>query len=191
MADTSDIKNGLCIELDGGLYKILEFLHVKPGKGGAFVRTKLKNIENKKVIDKTFNAGVKIEIARIESLSFQYLYKDSSRFNFINNETFEQIVLDEDMIENNDLLKENENVEIILHAQSGKYLTCKLPDFVNLKVVSCENAIKGATVNRVMKTAIMETGAEIQVPLFIENEEIIKIDTTNRSYIERAKKKSI
>jgi elongation factor P len=191
MADTSDIKNGLCIELDGGLYKVLEFLHVKPGKGGAFVRTKLKNIENKKVIDKTFNAGVKIEIARIESLSFQYLYKDSSGFNFINNETFEQIVLDEDMIENNDLLKENENVEIILHTQSGKYLMCKLPDFVNLKVVSCENAIKGATVNRVMKTATMETGAEIQVPLFIENEEMIKIDTTNRSYIERSKKKSI
>ncbi len=188
MADTSDFKNGLCINLEGQLYQIVEFQHVKPGKGGAFVRTKLKNLENGKVIDKTFNAGVKIETARIERTKYQFLYKDQSGYHFMNNNTFDQIIFAEEIINAPQFLKEGQEVEVLQHDESGKFLACELPSFVELQVVETYPGVRGDTVNKAMKPAVLETGAEVQVPLFIENGEILKIDTRSFAYVERAKK---
>ena len=188
MATTADIKNGLCIEFNNDLYSIVQFQHVKPGKGGAFVRTKLKNLKTGRVIENTFNSGVKINIARIERRAYQYLYKDDMGFNFMNTETFEQISLQESFIENADLYKEGQNVEIVFHAETETALTCELPAFVELEVTYTEPGLKGDTSSSTaLKPATLETGAEIMVPLFINNGEKIKVDTRDRSYSERVK----
>lgn len=189
MADTSDFKNGLCISLDNQLYTIVEFQHVKPGKGGAFVRTKLKNIENNRILDRTFNAGVKIETARIERTSYQFLYKDSNGYHFMNNESYDQIILQENIINAPQLLKEGQEVEVLFHDESNRYLLCELPSFVELKVIQTDPGVKGDTVNKAMKPATLETGTEIQVPLFINTNEILRVDTRTISYVERAKSK--
>lgn len=188
MATTADIKNGLCIEFNNDLYSIVQFQHVKPGKGGAFVRTKLKNLKTGRVIENTFNSGVKINIARIERRAYQYLYKDDMGFNFMNTETFEQISLQESFIENADLYIEGQNVEIVFHAETETALTCELPAFVELEVTYTEPGLKGDTSSSTaLKPATLETGAEIMVPLFINNGEKIKVDTRDRSYSERVK----
>ena len=187
MATTADFKNGLCIEFNDNLYQIVEFQHVKPGKGGAFVRTKLKNISTGKVIDNTFNAGVKITTARIEKKTYQFLYKDESGYHFMDNATFEQISLTENLIENADLLKEEQEVEILSHTESGKVLGCELPAFVNLKITYAEPGIKGDTATNALKMTTLETGATMQVPLFVEQGETIKVDTRTRTYVERTK----
>jgi len=188
MATTADIKNGLCIEFNNDLYSIVQFQHVKPGKGGAFVRTKLKNLKTGRVIENTFNSGVKINIARIERRAYQYLYKDDMGFNFMNTETFEQISLQESFIENADLYKEGQNVEIVFPAETETALTCELPAFVELEVTYTEPGLKGDTSSSTaLKPATLETGAEIMVPLFINNGEKIKVDTRDRSYSERVK----
>lgn len=189
MADTSDFKNGLCLSMEGALFQIIEFQHVKPGKGGAFVRTKLKNLNTSRVIEKTFNAGVKVETARIEIIPYQYLYKDSTGYVFMNMSNYEQLTLPEESVSNADLMKEAQDVQITFHAETGRCLGCELPAFVELKATYTEPGMQGGTVNKVTKKAILETGAEINVPLFIESGEILKIDTRTREYSERAKNK--
>ncbi len=187
MATTSDIRNGLTIILNGELYRIIEFLHVKPGKGNAFVRTKLKGVTNGKVISHTFPAGSRIEIATVEARPHQFLYKDDTGYHFMNNETYEQITLQEDMIEGKDFLKEGENVMIIFHADTETPLYCEVPQHVVLEVTYTEPGFKGDTATNALKPATLETGATIKVPLFIKTGDKIKIDTRKGTYIERAK----
>ena len=187
MASTADIKNGLCIEYNHGLYVVTEFQHVKPGKGPAFVRTKLKNVETGKVIDNTFSSGHKITTARIERRAHQFLYKDDIGFHFMDSSTFEQVALQESIIASADLLKDGQEVEVLYHAETEKPLTCDLPAFVELKITYTEPGVKGDTATNATKTATLETGAEIQVPLFINQDEVIKVDTRTRSYGERVK----
>lgn len=187
MATTADIKNGLCIEYNNGLYMITEFQHVKPGKGPAFVRTKLKNVETGKVIENTFSAGHKITTARIERRGHQFLYKDDIGYHFMDTNTYEQVALPEDIIPSADLLKDGQEVEVLYHAETEKALTCDLPAFVELQITYTEPGVKGDTATNATKAATLETGAEIQVPLFINQDEIIKVDTRTRSYGERVK----
>lgn len=187
MATTSDIRNGLCIEYNGGLFTVVQFQHVKPGKGPAFVRTKLKNVITGKVIDNTFSAGHKINDVRIERRSYQYLYKDDLGFNFMNNETYEQIPIPDTMIDNPGFLKEGESVEIVFHAENDTPLLVDLPQHMIYEITYTEPGIKGDTATNTLKPATLETGAEVMVPLFIEIGEKIKVDTQTGSYIERAK----
>jgi len=187
MATTADFRNGLCIEYNNGLYTIVEFQHVKPGKGAAFVRTKLKNLITGKVIENTFNSGVKVTTARVERRPHQFLYKDDIGYHFMDSNTFEQVSLQEDFIENADLLKDGQEVEILYHAETETPLSCDMPPFVELTITYAEPGIKGDTATNATKPATLETGAVIQVPLFINENEMIKVDTRTRSYSERVK----
>ena len=188
MATTADFKNGLCMEYNGDLYTIVQFQHVKPGKGGAFVRTKLKNLKTGKVIDNTFNAGVKIDTVRIERRPYQFLYNDDMGYHFMHMETYEQTSLSPDLIENKDLMKEGQNVEMMVHADTETPLSCELPPFTILEVTSTEPGIRGDTSSSTaLKPAKLETGASIMVPLFINQGDKIKVDTRDRSYYERVK----
>ncbi len=187
MATTADFRNGMVIDLDGQYYAIVEFLHVKPGKGAAFVRTKLKNVTTGRVLDKTFNSGVKVDEVRIERRPFQYLYQDDMGYNFMNTETFEQIPIAAEQIEGVQFLKEGDLVEVQMHADSGTILTAEMPTHVVLEVTYTEPGIKGDTATNTLKPATVETGAEVRVPLFINMGEKIKIDTRSGSYVERAK----
>jgi len=189
MADTSDFKNGLCIEFNHDLFTIVEFQHVKPGKGPAFVRTKLKSLTTGKVLDNTFTSGHKVTTARIERRPHQFLYKDDIGMHFMDAETFEQISIPDEIIDNADLYKEGQEVEILIHAETEKPLSCELPPFVEMKVTYTEPGIKGDTATNATKPATVETGAEIKVPLFINQDELIKVDTRTRSYAERVKNK--
>lgn len=188
MASTSDFKNGLTIDYNGQLYTIIQFQHVKPGKGAAFVRTKLKNVKTGKVIENTFNAGVKVETVRIERRPYQYLYQDDMGFNFMHTETFEQVSIDPDLIANNDLMKEGSIIEINFHAETETPLTAELPQYVELEIAETIAGEKGNTASSTaLKPATVETGAEIMVPMFINAGEIIKVDTSDRSYKERVR----
>jgi len=188
MATTADFRNGLCIEYNDDLYAIVQFQHVKPGKGGAFVRTKLKSMTTGKVIENTFNAGVKINVARVERRPYQFLYQDDTGFHFMHLETYEQIILEGSMIENQDLLKESQEVEIIYHADTETPLNCELPPFVIAEVTYTEPGVKGDTTSATaLKPATIETGATINVPIFVNEGEKIKIDTRTREYVERVK----
>ncbi|GGF10643.1 MULTISPECIES: elongation factor P [Hymenobacter] len=187
MATTADFKNGLCLEYNGDLYIITEFQHVKPGKGPAFVRTKLRNIKTGKVIDNTFNAGVKVTTARVEQRPHQFLYKDEYGYNFMNNADFEQVTLPESMVPFHDLLKDGQEVTILFHAETEQPLTAELPPFVELMVTYTEPGLRGDTATNTLKPATVETGARIQVPLFIEQDTKIRVDTRDYSYVERVK----
>jgi len=187
MATTADFRNGLCIEYNNGLYTIVEFQHVKPGKGAAFVRTKLKNLKSGKVVENTFNSGVKVTTARVERRPHQFLYKDDIGYHFMDSNSFEQVSLQEDFIENADLLKDGQEVEILYHAETETPLSCDMPPFVELAITYAEPGIKGDTATNATKPATLETGAVIQVPLFINENEKIKVDTRTRTYSERVK----
>ena len=187
MATTADFKTGICIEYNGGLYIIVDFQHVKPGKGGAFVRTKLKSLANGKVIENTFNAGVKITTARIERRPHQFLYKDDTGYHFMDSNSFEQVSLEEKLIDASDLMKDGQNVEVLYHAETETPLTCELPPFVELTVAYTEPGVRGDTATNASKPATLETGAIIQVPLFVEQDTRIKVDTRTHSYVERVK----
>jgi elongation factor P len=187
MATTADFRNGLCIEYNNNLYTIVEFQHVKPGKGAAFVRTKLKNLKSGKVVENTFNSGVKVTTARVERRPHQFLYKDDMGYHFMDSNSFEQVTLQEDFIENADLLKDGQEVEILYHAETETPLSCDMPPFVELTITYAEPGIKGDTATNATKPATMETGAIIQVPLFINENEKIKVDTRTRTYSERVK----
>lgn len=187
MATTADFKNGMCIEYNNDLYTIVEFQHVKPGKGSAFVRTKLKSLKSGRVIDNTFNSGVKVTTARIERRGHQYLFKDDLGLHFMDSSSFEQVSLPEEMVEGSQFLKEGQEVDVIYHAETETPLSVELPAFVELQIVYTEPGIKGDTATNASKPAELETGAEIQVPLFINQDEIIKVDTRTASYSERVK----
>lgn len=188
MATTADIKNGMCIEFNNDLYTIVQFQHVKPGKGPAFVRTKLKSLTTGKVIDNTFNSGVRLNVARIERRPYQFLYSDDMGYIFMHLETFEQVTIEKDLIDNPQLFKEGQSVEIVFHADTETPLTVELPPFVIMEVVYTEPGLKGDTASSsAMKPAKVETGAEINVPLFVNTGDKIKIDTRDNSYSERVK----
>ncbi|MBU2651304.1 MAG: elongation factor P [Bacteroidetes bacterium] len=185
MATTADFRNGLVIEFNGELFTIVEFQHVKPGKGAAFVRTKLKNIKTGKVIPNTFSAGVKINIQRVERRPFQYLYKEGTTYHFMNNQTYDQIFIEGDLINAPDLMKEGQEVEIMYHADTDTPMSCELPAYVELKVTYTEPGEKGNTATNAMKDATVETGAVVKVPLFINIDDIIRVDTRTGDYSER------
>lgn len=187
MANTSDFRNGLNLEFNNDLYTIVEFQHVKPGKGGAFVRTKLKSLTTGKVIDNTFNAGVKITTARIERKTYQFLYKDAAGYHLMDNATFEQLDVEERALETPLLLKDGQEIDVLFHQETGKLIGTELPPFVELEVTYTEPGLKGDTATRALKPATLETGLQIQVPLFIDNGDKIKIDTRTVAYVERAK----
>ena len=188
MATTADFKNGLCMEHNNELWSIVEFQHVKPGKGPAFVRTKLRNLKTGRVLENTFTAGVKIDIARVERRPYQFLYKEGDdTFNFMHADTFEQLAIQESLINNAGLLKEGQSVEVMYHADTDTPLTCELPPFVDLEVTYTEPGVKGDTATNAAKRAIVETGAEVFVPLFIETGEKIRVDTRTNKYAERVK----
>lgn len=187
MANTSDIKNGMCLDIDGQYYFITEFLHVKPGKGAAFVRTKMKNVVTGRTLERTFNAGIRIEEVRIERRPYQYLYQDDMGYNFMNNESYEQISVNKDVINGVDFLKEGMTCEIVAHAVSETVLYVDLPVQVALQITYTEPGLKGDTATNATKPATLETGATVRVPLFINEGETIKVDTRDGSYVERVK----
>ncbi len=187
MASTSDFKNGLCIEFNGDLFVIVEFQHVKPGKGPAFVRTKLKNLKTGKVIPNTFTAGVKINTQRIERRQYQYLYSEGDTYHFMNAETFEQTFFDKKLISAPAFLKEGDNVDVLYHAETEMPINCDMPAYVELKVTYTEPGERGNTATNTFKDATLETGAVVKVPLFINTGERIKVDTRSGEYSERVK----
>ncbi len=187
MASTSEIKNGLCINHNKKLVQVIEFQHVKPGKGPAFVRTKLKGIEDGRVVDHTFPSGHKIEIVRIENRSYQYLYKEEAGYHFMNKDTFKQIFIEGHMIEMPDFMKEVQMCTIIFHAEEELPLVVEQSQFLQTEVTYTEPGIKGDTATNTMKPATIETGAEVRVPLFINTGDKIKVDIFKGIYVERIK----
>jgi elongation factor P len=187
MANTSDIRNGLCIRHNDKLYSIIEFQHVKPGKGPAFVRTKMRHIETGKVLDNTFSAGHKIDVVRIERRNYQYLYQEGANFIFMNSETYEQVEIAAAMIEKPQFLQEGMICEITFHAEEEMPLVVDLPNTIEAEVTYTEPGIKGDTATNTLKPATIDTGAEIRVPLFINMGERIKVDTRTGIYVERVK----
>jgi len=187
MATTSDIRNGLCIRYNNDIFKIIEFLHVKPGKGTAFVRTKLKSVTSGKIIDNTFPAGRKIEDVRVETHKFQYLYNEGDTYNFMNEEDYTQIQLPKSALDVPELMKEGEIVTIIINTEDNMPLSVEMPQSVILLVTHTEPGIKGNTATNATKPATVETGAIVNVPLFINEGDKIKIETAKGTYQERIK----
>jgi elongation factor P len=187
MASTSDIRKGLCIRYNNDIYKIIEFLHVKPGKGPAFVRTKLKSVTNGKVLDNTFSAGHKIEDVRVETRSFNFFTQKGDTFHFMNTEDYDQMEFQRSLLEAADLLKEGEVVSVLFSTEDNMPLSIEMPASVVLEVSSSEPGVKGNTATNATKPAVLETGARINVPLFINEGDKVKVDTEKGTYIERVK----
>jgi len=186
MATTSEFRNGLVMQIDGELWSIVEFQHVKPGKGGAFVRTKIKNVKTGRVLEKTFRSGDKVDDVRLEKRPYQFLYRDGADFHFMNSATFEQITVPDEVIGSAaDFLKDNLDVEILFHGEEP--LGIDLPIFVNLRITKSDPGIRGDTATGATKPATLESGATIQVPLFIEEGETVRVDTRTGEYVERVK----
>ena len=184
MATTADIRNGVVLNMDGGLWSVIEFQHVKPGKGGAFVRTKVKNVMTGKVVDRTFNAGTKIEIETVDRADFQYLYKDGDNFVFMDLGTYDQITLTPEQVgDAANFMLENQNVTIAQN--NGNPLYVELPASVVMEITYTEPGLQGDRSTGGTKPATLETGAEIQVPLFIESDTKVKVDTRDGSYLGR------
>jgi elongation factor P len=187
MATTADFKTGACIEMNQDLLMILEFQRFQTGRGGSNVRTKLKSMNTGKIFEHTFTGGGKVEMARIERRPHQFLYKEEAGYVFMNSQNYEQVIISEDMLNSADLLKEGENADIIFHADKEQALFGELPQFVVLEITYTEPGIKGDTASNTLKPATVETGAEIRVPLFVNQGERIKVDTRSREYYERVK----
>ncbi len=187
MASTSDIRKGLCIRFNNDIYKIIEFLHVKPGKGPAFVRTKLKSVTNGRVIDNTFSGGHKIEDVRVETRTYQFLYAEGENYHFMNTDDYNQISLLESVLDAPTLLKEGELVTILFNTEDSMPLSVDMPASVILEVVHAEPGVKGNTATNATKPATVETGAKVNVPLFINEGDKIKIETEKGTYMERVK----
>lgn len=185
MASTSDFRNGMVIEIDGVLLQIVDFQHVKPGKGPAFVRTKIKKVMTGAVLDKTFRSGEKVTEVRLENRAMQYLYPDGDLFYFMDNDTFEQFPVSGDVI-GDQVLYLKENLEAIGLFRGESLLMIELPNFINLEVVDTDPGIKGDTVSGGSKPAKLESGATVNVPLFIEVGDMIKVDRRSNEYLERA-----
>ena len=192
MATTADFKNGLCFVHQGVLYSVVSFQHVKPGKGGAFVRTKLKRMSDGRIIENTFKVGAKIDIARIERHSYQFLYQDHAGYHMMHQQTYEQIVLPKDILLSiADILKEGQDIEILFHTEAEKAIGCELPPHVSLKVMYTEPGVKGDTTSQALKQATLETGATFFVPLFVQKGDIISLDTRTKKYLSRVKQAPI
>jgi len=187
MATTSDIRNGLCIKHNNDIFKVVEFLHVKPGKGPAFVRTKLKSLSSGKVLDNTFPAGRKIEDIRVETRKYQFLYPEGDTFHFMNTDDYNQITLEKETLDTPELLKEGEVVTVIFNTEDDMPLSVDMPASVILEISHTEPGVKGNTATNATKPATVETGAVINVPLFINEGDKVKIDTSKSSYLERVK----
>ena len=187
MADTSDFRNGLIIKFKNGLYTITEFQHVKPGKGGAFVRTKLKNLQNGRVLDNTFRSGEPVDVVRVERKKYQFLYRDGESLVLMDNDTYEQIHVDKSYFGDQDkFLKESEEVELLLD-DADAIILAETPIFVELEVTETEPGFKGDTATNATKPASVETGATVNVPLFINEGDKIKVETAKGTYKERVK----
>ena len=183
---TNDLKNGMTLELDGTLFQIVEFQHVKPGKGGAFVRTKLRNVRSGAVVERTFNAGVKVGLAIVERKDMQYLYRDGDAFTFMDMESYEQIPVDAGVVgARASWLSEGSSAQVSMH--QGTPIAVELPASVQLTITKTQPAVKGDTKTNAMKPAVLETGVEIQVPMFVDEGERVKVDTRSGDYIERVK----
>ena len=184
MISVNDLKTGLTLEIDGGLWNVVEFMHVKPGKGAAFVRTKLKNAETGNVVEKTFRAGEKVAKATLDKRDMQYLYKEGNDYVMMDLETYEQISVSSDKIGDGvKYLKENMNVAILLHGNN--IIGIDIPNFVELEVIDTPPAEKGNTAQGGTKPATLETGAVVNVPFFVTNGTIIRVDTRTNEYLDR------
>ncbi|MGC8750636.1 elongation factor P [Hydrotalea sp.] len=187
MATTADISRGLIIKLDGSLYSVIDFGENKTARAAAKVWAKLKGVDNNRTIEKTWNSGETIHPVRVEKKAFQYLYKDESGYNLMNNETFEQITLGEEMIDAPQFLKEGSEVFVYINTETEMPIGAELPEKIVVKITYCEPGLRGDTATRALKTATIETGATVQVPLFVEEGELIRINTKSGDYIERVK----
>ena len=187
MINSQDIKKGVCIRMDGKLYFCIDFLHRKPGKGNTIMNVTLKDVVNGGVIEKRFNIGEKLEDVRVERRPYQYLYKDGEDLVFMNNETFEQININPSLVNGVNFLKESENVEVVVDSSTETVLYADVPVKVHLQVTWTEPGLKGDTATNTLKPARVETGAEIRVPLFIEEGEIVEVDSRDGSYLGRVK----
>jgi len=188
MATTADIKIGMCIEYNGKTFSIVDFQHVKPGKGPAFVRTKLKNLENGRVLENTFSAGERIEPVRVERRPYQFTYEDDLGVHLMHTETFEEITIPRDMILNADLMVDGQILEVMFHTEKETALTAELPPIVDMEVTYTEPGVKGDTAStNSLKPATVNTGATVRVPLFINTGDKIRVDTRTREYYERIK----
>ena len=187
MINAQDIKNGTCIRMDGKLYFVIEFLHVKPGKGNTFMRTKLKDVVDGYVLERRFNIGEKLEDVRVERRPYQYLYEDAGDFIFMNQESFEQIPIHKDMITGVEFMKEGDIVEVVSDASTETVLYAEMPQKTKVQITYTEPGLKGDTATNTLKPATVETGATVRVPLFIETGEIIEVDTRDGSYVGRVK----
>jgi len=187
MINSQDIKKGVCIRMDGKLYFCIDFLHRKPGKGNTIMNVTLKDVVNGGVIEKRFNIGEKLEDVRVERRPYQYLYKDGEDLVFMNNETFEQINIQPSLVNGVNFLKESENVEVVVDSSTETVLYADVPVKVHLQITWTEPGLKGDTATNTLKPARVETGAEIRVPLFIEEGEIGEVDSRDGSYLGRVK----
>ncbi|AVX20130.1 MAG: elongation factor P [Bacillota bacterium] len=184
MISSNDFRNGMTIEVEGDVYQIVEFQHVKPGKGAAFVRTKLKNVRTGAVIERTFNAGEKVPKAHVERKEMQYLYNDGENYNFMDMETYDQVMLSKEQLGDAiKWLKDNMNIHVLMF--QGQTIGVEVPNFVELKVVDTPPGIKGDTASGGSKPATLETGAVVQVPFFVETGDVLQIDTRTGTYIKR------
>jgi elongation factor P len=184
MISVNDFKTGLTIELDGVAYQVVEFQHVKPGKGAAFVRAKVKNMKTGATVEKTFRGGEKVNPAHLERRQMQYLYKDGADYVFMDTESFEQMAIEDTVLgDGTKWLLENMNVMVMMF--QGTILGVEVPNFVEMEIVECEPAVKGDTATGASKFATLQTGARVQVPLFVEQGTIIRIDTRTGAYMER------
>ena len=187
MIKSQDIKKGTCIRMDGKLYFCIDFLHVKPGKGNTIMRTTLKDVVSGRVLEKRFNIGEALEDVRVERRPYQYLYLDGADYIFMNQETFDQVPIAKDLITGVDFMKESDIVEVVSDADTNTILYAEMPVKTNLRVTHSEPGIKGDTATNATKPATLETGAEIRVPLFINEGDLVQVDTRDGSYVNRGK----
>ena len=187
MINAQDIKNGTCIRLDGQLYFCVEFLHVKPGKGNTFMRTKLKDVVDGRVLERRFNIGEKLEDVRVERRPYQYLYTEGNDDIFMNQETFDQVPINKELVTGAAYMKEGDVVEVVSDASTDTVLYAEMPMKTVLKITYTEPGIKGDTATNTLKPATVETGATVRVPLFINEGELIEVDTRDGSYVGRVK----
>ena len=187
MINAQDIKNGTCIRMDGRLYFCVEFLHVKPGKGNTFMRTKLKDVVDGRVLERRFNIGEKLEDVRVERRPYQYLYAEGGDDIFMDQETYEQIPISKDLVTGAAFMKEGDVVEVVRDASTETVLYAEMPVNAELEITYTEPGIKGDTATNTLKPATLETGAEIRVPLFCNTGDKVRVDTRDGSYIERVK----
>jgi len=187
MIKSQDIKKGTCIRMDGKLYFCIDFLHVKPGKGNTIMRTTLKDVVSGRVLEKRFNIGEALEDVRVERRPYQYLYLEGEDYIFMNQETYDQIPIAKDLITGVDFMKENDIVEVVSDADTNTILYAEMPVKTVLRITHSEPGIKGDTATNATKPATLETGVEVRVPLFVDEGDLIQVDTRDGSYLQRMK----